>query len=621
MKGMNAKMQTYLSGKLSILAIAGTMLAVVLINLNNKPWLKQHGVVKHDIVGYYSYLPAAFIYKDLSFKFLDDDPDYFFDKMYRFEAPGGGLYQKVSMGLAFLYLPFFLAGHAVAHLGGYETSGYSAPYMITLLFSSAVYLLLAMLIIRAFLKRHFIDWIVALVLLAVVPGTHLLHYATFEAAMPHVYNFFLIILFIWFADKWHNTKSLKHALAIGFTFGLISLIRPSNALIAVFFILYNVKSLSDLAHRPRFFLSNHRHVLVIVACTLLVWLPQMIHWKVNTGSWFFYSYEGESFFFAAPQLLNGLFSYRKGWLLYTPVMIFALMGIAALYREKREMFIPVLVFTVLNVYVIFSWWAWWYGGSYGMRPMIDSYGLMMISMSALVAFMDKRGALLRSFTVIALMLFTVHGIFQAIQYRYGAIHYDSMTKAAYWDSFGRISPTINFKHLLEKPDYELAKQGVQGVIEPIKPAIHGILTCDYEALTPDGISFISSDPRFTFSSAAQQTTLQSRSGLHGILLTRNKPFGSRIDFLVRTGETYTFSVWQYPHDAAGRLVFSAQRETDFYRASKEIVQVENGWSKIELKLKIPDYISGLMKVYLYNPNSESVIFDDLFISRRKNNIL
>lgn len=602
-------------GRLSLLVITATMLAVIWINFSNRFWMKQHGVVKHDIVSYYSYLPAAFVYKDLSFKFFDQDPDYFYDKMYRYEAPNGGLYQKVSMGLAFLYLPFFLAGHAVAGIAGFDTSGYSPPYLFALLFSSAFYLLIAMLLIRTFLKRYNKDWVVALVLLAVVPGTHLLHYATFEAAMPHVYNFFLVILFVWFTDKWYQKKSIKYAVALGLTFGLISLIRPSNALIAVFFMMYDIKSWKELVRRPQFFLANHRHIIVIITCTMLVWLPQVVHWKLNTGSWFYYSYEGESFFFGAPQFINGLLGYRKGWLVYTPVMLLALTGILFLYREKREIFLPILVFTLLNGYVVFSWWAWWYGGSFGMRPMIDTYSLMMVSLAALVSFLEKRGTLFRSITTGLLILLAIHGIFQTIQYRYGTIHYDSMTKAAYWDSFGRIRPSINLKHLLEQPDYELAKQGIQQVIEPVKPAISRKLTCDYEAILPDGLSFKSSDQRFSPSGALQQTTLESRSGSHGILLSNNNPYGSRIDILVRTGETFRLSVWQYPHNAPGRIVFSAQQEKDFYRASNEIVKVENGWGKIDFEVKIPEYISGLMKVYLYNPGTESIIFDDFLISR------
>jgi hypothetical protein len=51
------------------------------------------------------------------------------------------------------------------------------------------------------------------------------------------------------------------------------------------------------------------------------------------------------------------------------------------------------------------------------------------------------------------------GIFNNIQYYHGAIHWDSMTKAAYWDSFGRVRPSSRFYNLLEAPDYEAAKEG------------------------------------------------------------------------------------------------------------------------------------------------------------------
>jgi hypothetical protein len=34
-----------------------------------------------------------------------------------------------------------------------------------------------------------------------------------------------------------------------------------------------------------------------------------------------------------------------------------------------------------------------------------------------------------------------------------------MTKAAYWDSFGRIRPSADFNDLLQAPDYEAAKTG------------------------------------------------------------------------------------------------------------------------------------------------------------------
>jgi hypothetical protein len=51
------------------------------------------------------------------------------------------------------------------------------------------------------------------------------------------------------------------------------------------------------------------------------------------------------------------------------------------------------------------------------------------------------------------------GIFNNIQYYHGAIHWDSMTREAYMDSFGRIRPSERFNNLLEAPDYEKAREG------------------------------------------------------------------------------------------------------------------------------------------------------------------
>lgn len=605
------------SGKLSLLAIIATMFAIIFINLHHQIWLKPQGVVKHDIVGYYSYLPAAFIYNDLSFDFLDEDPDYFYDKMYRFETPDGGKYQKVSMGLSFLYLPFFLAGHVTAYITGAELSGYSPPYMFFLLLSSSVYLLLAMIMLRRMLQSYHKDWIVAVTLLTVIPGTHVIHYSTFEAAMPHVFNFFLFTVFIWLTVKWFRNKSLKYALMLGLTFGMISLIRPSNVIIALFFILYDVKSLADLKERPKLFINQWKHILLILISIILVWLPQLIFWKFNTGQWLFYSYEGERFFFANPQIINGLFSFRKGWLIYTPVMTLALVGAFFLYKTIREFFLPILVFTLLNIYILFSWWAWWYGGSFGMRAMIDSYPFMVLSLAAFISIVSVQGKLLKLAIIGLCCLFTLHGIFQTIQYRNGSLHYDSMTRTSYFESFGRIKRSMNFTHLLEAPDYEMAKLGIQSVKNPMKPAIRRVLLCDYEKVSSENQMFETDDKFILVGGAWQQSNLHPRTGLYGVVLTQEGRYGSRIDLLVKTGEVYKLSVWQFPYDAPGRIVFSAQEENDFYRASNTITDVDSsGWGMIELDVKIPEYIAGVMKVYLYNPGNDSVYFDNLTIKKQ-----
>jgi hypothetical protein len=49
--------------------------------------------------------------------------------------------------------------------------------------------------------------------------------------------------------------------------------------------------------------------------------------------------------------------------------------------------------------------------------------------------------------------------FQNAQYRSDAIHWDAMSKKAYWANFCKMDPVPNFQELLEPIDYDKAKQG------------------------------------------------------------------------------------------------------------------------------------------------------------------
>jgi hypothetical protein len=60
-------------------------------------------------------------------------------------------------------------------------------------------------------------------------------------------------------------------------------------------------------------------------------------------------------------------------------MIFAFAGIIVLWKRRSPYALPVTIFVPLNIYIIFSWWCWWYGGGFGQRAFIDSYALMAVA--------------------------------------------------------------------------------------------------------------------------------------------------------------------------------------------------------------------------------------------------
>lgn len=589
---------------------------IIFINCDTKPWRHEGRVVKWDIISYYAYLPAGIIYHDLSLEFTKKDSDFFKNKFWPNQTPDGKKVIKTSMGLAILYLPFFLLSHLIVLIGGFAApTGFSTPYLFLLQFSSLFYLTLALLILRKVLLRWYSQVAVGLVLLATVLGTNLLHYTTLEAPMSHTYSLFLFVMLLWLTIKYWDKPTIGNTLAVGLLLGLISLVRPSNLVVALVFILWSVSRLSDLKERFLFFLRNWHYSILIGLCGVLVWLPQMLYWKAITGNWFYNSYSGEGFFFLKPSIVNGLFSYRKGWLVYTPIMILPLIGFIRLYISDKRQFIPLFTFTVINIYIIFSWWVWWYGGSFGQRALIESYAFLTIPFAALIDWSLKSRGRLKSALVLITILLTMHGIFQNFQYRYGTIHWESMSKRAYWATFLHLKPVGNMALLLEHPDYGLAKQGKDGIIPRPnyveKPIAEAIL-CDCETPSRDGTKLLSTDQRIEFEGGYRVSTEESRSGKFSVMVKSGMEFGLTYRFMADTGKTYRASVWR-KGDRQANLVVSATNPNDFYLSSNQPIAIDsNGWERIEIEFKAhPDIAKKGFLIYVWNPNKGKAFFDDI----------
>ncbi len=453
---------TLLKNKLSRYSIYLCVLIAAVLIASAHNWNKKDMIIGSDVISYYAYLPATFIFHDVKLEKQETLRNGIF---WPEITPDGAKVIKTTMGLSVLYSPFFLAAHAVAKISGMEAFGYSPVYKIGLLISALFYFLLGLIFLRKILKTWFSENITTIVLLSVAIGTNLLYYSTREASMSHVYNFFLFNVFVWFTIQWHQSPKLGLLLFLGALAGLIALVRPSNIIILLFFFLYDVYSKETLLKKGRLFFTKFHWFLFMGLAFTAVWIPQMLYWKSLTGNFFFYSYTTERFFFNHPHFIEGLFGYRKGWLVYTPVMIFSVIGIILTFKTLKEVSVAIAIFTVVNMYIIFSWWCWWYGGSFGMRPMIDSYGLLAIPMASFFTSVSRfRKYLIKVIAVVCLVL-VVQNFFYTRKYRSGSFHWDSMTKEAFWNSYWNFNPQKGFYELLEKPDYEKAKQGIDAVIK------------------------------------------------------------------------------------------------------------------------------------------------------------
>lgn len=452
-------------GRVRKMSISAAMVIIIAAFLlikvfDIKRYRTPERVIAHDVINFYSYLPATFIEHDLTLSFVWSDTNYY--QHYWAEVlPDGRLLIKTTMGLSMLYCPFFLAAYILSpEPPCAESGGFGPPYALALILACVFWVILGFIFLRKVLQKRFSETVTTIVLGVTLFATNLLWYSSYEAPYSHGFLFGLICIFLYQTERWHDRNSWWCTVAIGLNIGIISLIRPTNALVLLYFILYNVTTWHELKDKFKLYLQQWPKILIMALSAVAVWVPQFIYWHAVTGNFIFYSYtNNEHFFWAEPKIIKFLFGFRKGWLLYTPVMIFAILGLIPLYKRHRKYFYPIIAFLGANVYTLSCWWCWWFGGCFGQRSMVDCYGMMAIPMAAFVEWMLRRKTVPRIILVIVFSAIAYLSFFHYKQYKHHAIHYEAMTRKAYLDSFGHKYPSQHFNDLLEYPDYEAAKQG------------------------------------------------------------------------------------------------------------------------------------------------------------------
>lgn len=424
----------------------------------------ERGVIKWDVISYYAYLPATFIYGDVTLGFLDNPPEDFVNdnKFWYYTMEDGSRVIRTSMGLSILYSPFFFIAHGLAPYFNLAPDGYSSIYQLFLVLSSLFYVMMGLMLLKRILLRFYSQTATAITLLLVALGTNLFFYTIHEGPMSHSYNFALLTLFLYLVIKWYEEPSNKRSILLGLVYGLIVLVRPSNVLVGILFLGWGVRGPGAIRARILLLLKQYKMLLLMVFFFILPWIPQMIYWKSMTGSLFYNSYgpSGSSFFLNSPHIIDLLFSFRSGWYLYTPVMFTATLGLYFMGRKCKAGVWPLITLLVLQIYLLSCWWSWWNGGSFGLRSLVDIYGLMALPLAALIDASLNSKRIIAIVTTAVLGFFIYVNQFQTIQYTQGIIHFIGNTKESYGLNFLRFNPNGRFWQLLSIPDTKLARLGI-----------------------------------------------------------------------------------------------------------------------------------------------------------------
>ncbi len=382
-----------------------------------------------DSFGYYMYLPAIFIYHDVTelswLNSIDQKYDLIGGELYQARKQANGKYFfKYLGGIAVLQSPFFFVAHAIALLSDYEADGFSAPYQWAVAVGTLLYFILALIVLRKLLLVYFKDRTVAIVLLLLTLASNLIQYIAIDAGQSHGYLFPLYAFMLYTTYKWHLKPQFKWAILSGLIIGIATIGRPTEAIMIFIPLLWDTHTKESAKQKWQKVYKNRKQIYTFLIFGFIGILPQIIYWKYATGS-FIYNV-GSKWDFLTPHF-RVLFGWEKGWFIYTPVTLLFVGGL--FFIKKFPFRKSVITFCLLNIYIIISWHIWRYGGSYSTRALVQSYPVFALALAGIIESIEitKWKYLLYLIGIYLIGL----NLFQIGQYNKTILHYDDMNRKYY----------------------------------------------------------------------------------------------------------------------------------------------------------------------------------------------
>lgn len=564
------------------------------------PRWKQYGgenTISWDAAGYYWYLPAAFIYHDIKEQKFNDSIINKYHPLGDF-GPGykldnGNYVFKYPSGLAVMSLPFFAVAHVSAKMWGYPQDGFSPPYPLALQIGGMLIALLGLWYFRKLLLLFYSDTVAAVCLVLLVFGTNYLDFAAINLGMTHSWLFTLYVFLILNSYYFYQTPTYKYAIRIGLIVGLATLTRPTEIISALIPLLWGLDNLywATIKNRVTFWWQQWSKIIVAGVLAIAVMFIQPVYWKYVSGHWLVYSYQDQGFSWNHPHLVLYAFNYMSGWMNYSPMMLLAILGLLPFMLKGRNR-VAVLVFFVVDYYIVSSWNIWWYGG----RAMIQCYPILFLPFASLIDVAIKKKVWLWVLTPVVL-LFVYFNIWLTYQQHHGTIYsVDNMTKAYYLRVAGRWHVPEETKKLRDNPDlYEGIPRNLTLVYQhdfesdtelvKLRKAINGERSLYLDKIHPNSVTY-----RFQYSGGADVTWLRTQATIRCV--------------------TKEWQLWNIPQFIVHYYKGDKEVKTSMIRIDRFIDEGET--KDLYIDTRVPEEAFDAVGISFWNADSDKeLLIDDL----------
>ena len=413
------------------------------------PWDR---VIQAEGLGYYAYLPSLFIEQDLSWSKTGNAAEIYYGRDIRKDFLNdleGTKINKYFPGISFLWLPFFLAAHLLSLLFHFPPDGYSLLYQYAIAVAAIFYLTLGMRFCEKLLAELFPETqLHRFSIMVIVLGSNLLYNTIGVASQSHVYSFFLLSAFHFYAIKYLKSPlpEIRHLFLGLLCLSISFCIRPTDILyLLILPFTHYLCSLPLINYSLPF--KNRKYFFAALAAIFFPVFITTFLWFLQTGKFIADSYVGEHFYFLNPEVFKFLFSFRKGWLTYHPVFYISLLGLTTLaFKKQWPAFLSGFLFLAVLVYVFSSWWIWTYSVPFGQRVMIDFYPVFIIFFALAI---QNTGKVFRRILLLISLFLILFNLWRSYQYHKGILPWEYVNEKVFFSSITDTQPVA--RYLVNEP--------------------------------------------------------------------------------------------------------------------------------------------------------------------------
>lgn len=580
---------------------------------------KKANILYGDALGYYIYLPASFIHNKLDriddLALIENIPDGISGNISRYREEYSTNEENYSIiqytyGIAALQLPGFLSIQIWDKLNSNNTNGFEDRYQKSLVFLNVFYLLLGLFYCYSALSYHFNKRNSIIAVTIGMIGSNLLWFGFIQHGMAHIPQFMLISAVMFLSVKLKESWSLKSLYLIAFLLGLITIIRPVDIIFGLIPLICLIKyCLNDPSYRKLVFNNITLTLPIAIILFVLPFIPQLLYWKMMTGSYLYDSYSNYHFDWTKPHIIKGLFGHKNGWFVYTPLMLIAIVGYFIKSIPKHILLISILILPI-HIYFTFAWFNYNYINGFGSRPMIHVYPLLIYGIAALLSMRHKMPRLI---AIVAILISIVVNINFSYKQWHGRLFSDESTAAFNANTFFKNELTYHDLFYLNSKWDQKTFSSYTDCKLIYKKSHNDLVQSDTSYLLSKDSTFVKLNTINQFPVGADPHIISNED------IKNYKTVHAKINMKFRD-----YKFMPYDHH---KLVFEVNRKGENVRwegisindkiGKKELPDSEieirrtyiDKWDTVEYHFPVNNLISGdEVKVYVWNPARQSADF-------------